>query len=271
MKVDCIFMTDRLQPKVIAYTMLSRLFLLTLVINFIPFQSVEAALGVQDSNEPVRILLFSKTDGFRHASIEPAIEVVRRLGQEYGFEVDATEDSNWFTEERLESYDAVFFLNTSMTLFNDAQRDVFENYIRSGGGYLGTHSAADTEYNWPFYGVLVGAWFKNHPPVQHGEIVVNSYSHPATVVLPPRWSIEDEWYNFRQLPQGVTVLAELDTESIEGSEHPGYHPATWYHSVGEGRAFYTVMGHSESTWNHSHFINQLLGAIRYVTGVSQVP
>lgn len=251
--------------------MLFRLLFLSFSLSLVSFQSVHAASESEDSSDPVRILLFSKTDGFRHASIEPAIEIVQKMGEEYGFEVDATENSNWFTTERLESYDAVFFLNTSMTLFNDTQRAVFEEYIRSGGGYVGTHSAADTEYDWPFYGHLVGAWFKNHPPVQRGEIVVRNFSHPATTVLPPRWTIEDEWYNFRELPQHVTVLAELVTESIEGSEHEGYHPATWYHSVGEGRAFYTVMGHSASTWNHSHFLNQLLGGIRFATGVSVAP
>lgn len=251
--------------------MRSRRLFLILSFFLIPFYSLQNVSEAQPSTESVRILIFSKTDGFRHASIEPAIEVVRTMGNQYGFEVDATEDSTWFTEERLNRYDAVFFLNTSMTLFNDEQRDAFERYIRTGGGYVGTHSAADTEYDWPFYGALVGAWFKNHPRVQEGEIVVKSYSHPATSVLPPRWTIEDEWYNFRQRPEGVTVLAELDTESMDGSEHPGDHPATWYHTVDQGRAFYTVMGHAESTWEHPHFLNQILGAIRYATGVSDAP
>ncbi|MGM0507422.1 MAG: ThuA domain-containing protein [Bacteroidota bacterium] len=254
--------------------MRSRLLFLILSFFLIPFHSAHSTHGdseIRATSEPVRILIFSKTDGFRHASIEPAIEIVRRMGDVYGFEVDATEDSDWFTEERLNRYDAVFFLNTSMTLFNDDQREVFEKYIRSGGGYVGTHSAADTEYDWPFYGTLVGAWFKNHPQVQEGEIVVKSHSHPATSVMPPRWTITDEWYNFRQLPEGVTVLAELNTESIEGSEHPGYHPASWYHTMDQGRAFYTVLGHSETTWKNPHFKNQILGAIRYVTGVSEAP
>lgn len=244
----------------------TRLLFLVLVLPVILPLSTTA-----QSDASFRVLIFSKTDGFRHASIEPAIEAVQKMGEEYGFEVDATEDSQWFTHNRLEAYDVVFFLNTSMTLFNDEQRAVFESYIRSGGGYLGTHSAADTEYEWPFYGKLVGAWFKNHPPVQQGNVEVQRFDHPSTALLPAVWTIEDEWYNFRELPTGVTVLAELDTRSIEGSEHPGYHPATWYHHVDAGRAFYTVMGHSSDSWEHPYFLKQLLGGLRFVAGITDTP
>jgi type 1 glutamine amidotransferase len=133
------------------------------------------------------VLVFSKTSGWRHDSIEPGIEAIHTLGEENGFSVTATEDASMFTKDRLAGFDAVIFLNTTETVFDDNQRESFQEYIRDGGGFVGIHSATDTEYDWPWYGDLVGAYFDNHPNnpnVREAVVLRQSEDHPSTKMLP---------------------------------------------------------------------------------------
>jgi len=217
-----------------------------------------------------RILVFSKTTGWRHESIEPGKEALRKMANENGFDITVTEDASYFTEDNLQQYDAVVFLNTTETIFNDKQRRAFESYIQSGGGFAGIHSAADTEYNWPWYNRLVGAYFLNHPNnpnVREAVIDVQVRDHISTEMLPDRWERADEWYNFKSRNESVHVLMWLDTDSYEGSEHPGSHPIAWYHEYDGGRAFYTGLGHtSESFTEDELFLKHLWGGIRYAMG-----
>jgi uncharacterized protein len=213
------------------------------------------------------VLVFSKTAGFRHDSIEEGAEAIKKLGQENGFNVTRTEDSSYFIPENLAGYDAVIFLNTTMTVFNEEQRAAFKSYIQSGGGFVGVHSATDTEYDWPWYGEMVGAYFMNHPPVLPAVIDVVNPDHPSTAHLPVQWERIDEWYNFRNMNPEVNVLLKLDTDSFEGSEHPGNHPIAWYHDYDGGRAFYTGLGHTKETYTEENFLLHLLGGIRYAMGI----
>src|SRR5215210_2104694 len=154
-----------------------------------------AARG-QDS----RVLVFSKTAGYRHSSIGVGISTIRRLGQENGFSVDATEDASAFSSKNLAKYRVVVFLNTTGDVLDAAQQDDFERYIQAGGGYVGIHSATDTEYDWPWYGRLAGAWFNGHPNnpnVRKGTFRVLDKTHGSTQGLPARWEREDEFYNFK--------------------------------------------------------------------------
>ena len=111
----------------------------------------------------LRVLAFTKTAGFRHDSIPAALRALRELGTANGIAVDATEDGSVFSDAGLARYDAVIFLLTTGDVLDDAQQGAFERYVRGGGGYAGVHSAADTEYGWPWYGELVGAYFRSHP------------------------------------------------------------------------------------------------------------
>lgn len=122
-----------------------------------------------------RVLVFSKTEGFRHGSIPEGIEAVKALGREHGLEVKATEEAAEFTEEGLRDYAVVVFLNTTGTVFDEAQREAFQAHIRSGGGYVGIHSAADTEYDWPWYREFDGGrtWYTG------GGHTGESYGEPA--------------------------------------------------------------------------------------------
>lgn len=213
-----------------------------------------------------QILVFSKTEGFRHGSIEAGQEAVRRLGMENNIQVHITEDASSFSEEVLSGMDAVVFLNTTGTILDENQKAAFKNYIRNGGGYVGVHSATDTEYEWPWYNRLVGAYFKNHPRVQSAVLEIVDPNHASTSMLPELWEREDEWYNFRDMNEDVQVLIKIDTDSFEGSEHPGSHPMAWYHEYDGGRAFYTALGHTEESYIEELFLRHLLGGIEYAMG-----
>lgn len=208
------------------------------------------------------VLVFSKTTGFRHASIEAGIAALRDLGTAHDFGVHATEDAAAFTD--LTPYQAVIFLNTSGDVLDQAQRTALESYIRAGGGYVGVHSASNTEYHWPFYGTLVGAYFDAHPEVQPATVVVEDADHPATAHLPKAWARVDEWYNFRSSVRGgARVLLSLDESSFQGGTMGGDHPFAWCHERLGGRAFYTAGGHTEESYTEELFLAHLLGGVRY--------
>ena len=219
--------------------------------------------------ETGRILVFSKTDGFRHDSIEPGKDALIQLGMQHGVRVDTTEDAVLFTGANLSRYDAIVFLNTSETVFNDDQRMAFKQYIRNGGGFAGIHAASATEYEWPWYHNMIGASFDNHPSnpaVRNADVEVVDPDHRSTRHLPERWNRDDEWYNFRNKNPKVNVLLKLDTDSYEGSDHPGNHPIAWYHEYEEGRIFYTALGHTIESFSEEKYLKHLWGGIEYAMG-----
>jgi type 1 glutamine amidotransferase len=227
---------------------------------------------LEAESEPAdfQILVFSKTAGFRHSSIAEGIAAVKKLGQENRFLVEATEDSAEFNPDNLSRFQAVVFLNTTGTLFDEEQRAAFRNFIQSGGGFVGIHSASDTEYDWEWYGKLVGAYFRGHPPTQQAVVKVENRTHPSTRGLEARWTRTDEWYNFRTNPRSeVNVLLSLDTDSFTGSRMEDDHPIAWYHEYDGGRAFYTGGGHTKESFSEEKFVAHLLGAIQWASGQSE--
>lgn len=217
------------------------------------------------------VLVFTKTEGWRHASIEPGVKAVKQLGRDNNFSVTWTEDPYSFKLENLSNYDAVIFLNTTLDVLDDAEQDQFEQYIQNGGGFVGIHAAADTEYDWPWYGDLVGAWFNSHPGdpnVRNATVVVVDPNHPATAHLPENWDRFDEWYNFKYFFDATNKLLKLDTDSYRGSEHPGNHPVSWYHEYDGGRAFYTALGHTSESFSEEAYLQHILGGIQYAMGVA---
>lgn len=220
-----------------------------------------------------RVLVFSKTAGYRHNSIPNGIAAIRKLGLENGFAVDATEDAGAFTQRNLARYSAVVFLSTTGDVLNPGQQDVFERYIQAGGGYVGVHSATDTEYDWPWYGRLAGAYFNGHPNnpnVRTGTYRVIDSTHVLTRGLPARFEREDEFYNFKSIDPTIRVLVEIDETSYEGGTNGAHHPMSWYHDFDGGRAWYTNMGHTEATYTEPLFLQHLLGGLRYAIGTGTV-
>ncbi|MFK4599432.1 ThuA domain-containing protein [Streptomyces pristinaespiralis] len=214
-----------------------------------------------------RVLVFSKTSGFRHDSIPAGITALKELGGSAGITVDATEAAGQFTAANLARYDAVVFLSTTGDVLNADQQKAFEDYVAAGGGYMGVHAAADTEYDWEFYGGLVGAYFASHPQIQPATVRVEDHDHPATSHIDGPWERTDEWYNYRTNPrEQARVLATLDETTYQGGTMKGDHPIAWCQTYEGGRAFYTGGGHTKESYAEPAFRQHLLGGLRYATG-----
>jgi type 1 glutamine amidotransferase len=239
-------------------TVLSALVLLAIAAPAIP-ASAAAPL--------TKVLVFSKTAGFRHDAIPAGIAAIQKLGTENGFSVTATEDAAQFSTANLAQYQAVVWLSTTGDVLDAGQQTAFQSYIAGGGGYVGVHAAADTEYDWPFYGGLVGAYFTSHPAIQQATVRVEDATNPATAHLPAAWVRTDEWYNYRTNPRSaVRVLMSLDESTYSGGSMAGDHPITWCQNYQGGRAFYTGLGHTQESYADTNFTRLLLGGIRFAGG-----
>ncbi len=220
-----------------------------------------AFLGISQSK---KVLVFSKTKGYRHTSIETGIKAIRKLGEVNGFEVSATEDAAIFTSDSLKRYQAVLFLSTTGNIFNKAQERAFKSFIINGGGFVGVHAAADTEYDWPWYGQLVGAYFESHPEQQSAVLSLQDADHVSTKGLPSKWQHFDEWYNFKDIQEGIRVVLTVDELSYTGGKNGSFHPISWYREFDGGKMFYTALGHTEAAYSGEFFLKHLLGGIQYV-------
>lgn len=223
------------------------------------------------STKKPKILVFSKTKGYRHASIEAGKPAIQKLGAENGFDVDTTENAAAFTEDNLKNYAAVVFLSTTGDVLDLQQQNAFKRYIQGGGGFVGVHAAADTEYDWWWYNKLVGAWFKSHPKTQKAKIIkVPNDDARFQIQTPENWERTDELYNYRAIADDITVLYKLDETSYEGGENPGDHPWAWYHDFDGGRSFYTGMGHTDESWTEPEFLAHLTSGIKYAIGDNDI-
>lgn len=213
-----------------------------------------------------RILVFIKTAGFKHSSIPVAAASMIEEGKKRGLIIDTTSKADFFFEENLKRYSAIVWLHTTGNVLNASQKAAFQRYIQAGGGFVGIHSATDTEYFWEWYGKMVGAYFENHPEIQPAKIKKSNVSHPSTAMLPAVWERTDEWYNFKlkSLNPNVSVLLSLDESSYKGGKMGENHPISWFHDYDGGRAFYTGLGHTEESWKEQAFIDHLWGGINSV-------
>jgi uncharacterized protein len=224
--------------------------------------AVPAGCSPGDAAPGTSVLVFSRTTGFRHASIPDGIAAIRTLGAAHGFLVEATEDPTKFYDENLKRFSAVVFMSTTGDVLDSAQQAAFQRYIRGGGGYVGVHSATDTEYDWPWYGQLVGAYFKRHPQIQDARVDVRDRAFIATKCLPAVWNRRDEWYDFRAAPPAdAKILLTLDEKSYQGGTMGDFHPLSWYHRYDGGRAFYTELGHTSESYTDPLYLEHLLGGI----------
>lgn len=230
--------------------------------------SVFVACTSNKSDDDPSILIFSKTEGYRHTSIEHGREVITDIAAQLNYQVSSTEDAAIFTKDGLEDFTVIVFLNTTGDVLNDTQQEAFEEFIRAGGGFIGIHAAADTEYHWHWYGKMVGAYFNDHPndPNVRQAIVMKQQPHQITAAVPETWERNDEWYNYKEVSPDIQVLLTLDEKSYEGGTMGGDHPITWFHEYDGGRVFYTGMGHTEETFDEPVFKGMIEGAIKYVAG-----
>ena len=218
--------------------------------------------------EPVRdgfsVLVFTRTTGYRHASITDGVAAIRRLGAANGFTMEVTEDSTQIQDAVLGRYRAVVFLSTTGDPLDQTQQAALERWVDAGGGWVGVHAAADAHYDWPWYGELVGARFRRHPSVQQATVRVTDRDHPSTRSLPAVWTRTDEWYDLGTNPRGhVHVLAVVDESTYQGGGMGGDHPVIWCHQQGHGRAWYTALGHTRASWSEQPFLAHILSGIRW--------
>lgn len=211
-----------------------------------------------------RILIFTKTTGFRHTSIPKGVQVVSDLLKKNGLVSTHTEDATYFHIDSLEKFDAVIFLSTTGNLFNEQQKQDFQKFIRSGKGFVGIHAASDTEFDWSWYGGLIGGYFSSHPVVQDAQIDVINRKHPATKHLQKVWFHRDEWYDFKDVKPGLNILMNLDETSYEGGKMGKFHPIAWYQEYDGGRMFYTGLGHTPESFDSEKFQQHIWGGLKYV-------
>ncbi len=216
------------------------------------------------------ILVFSKTTGFRHDSIPTGRAALLQIAIDRGWTIAFTENADEFQAGKLKKYDAIVFLSTTGKFFDASQEKALIGFIHGGGGYVGIHAAADAEYEWPWYGKLVGAWFKHHPAQQEATVRIEDTSDPSTQGLPNPWRRKDEWYDYKASPRpDVHVLASLDNSSYQGSEMGSDHPIMWKHEFEGGRAWYTGMGHVVESYSDPLYLKMVAEGIEWACGASK--
>ena len=235
-----------------------------------------------------RVLVFSRTTGFRHASIEIGVQTIRDLGAQHGFGVEHTEDHKDIRARNLRRFTAVIFLNTTGHVLDGRGRRDLRSFVVSGGGWAGIHSAADTEYDWTFYTrLLAHGRFLCHPVQQPGVIVREDPDHVSTRHLDKRWQVPfEEFYSFTDNPRPYAhVLLNIDESSYEqdpntshlpSQEQPfpppegvtgvmGDHPMSWQRTVGQGVSWYTALGHEIGLYLDPTYREHLLGGLLTAT------
>jgi type 1 glutamine amidotransferase len=230
-------------------------------------QASPEKLYVDPSNTQT-VLVLTATEGYVHKEAIPAgKELLIRLGKENGFNVLHASQSAALDSVDFSSLDAMVFLCTTLDIFNSQQEALVKNYIQNGGGYVGIHAAADTEYDWPWYGQLVGAYFESHPEgTPRATLTTLETDTQFTNHLPASWSIDDEWYNYTFQNEALIPLLNLEESSYVGGTNGNTHPITWYHDFDGGRSFYTGLGHKRTTYEDPRFIQLIQKGLVYAMG-----
>jgi uncharacterized protein len=219
-----------------------------------------------------KALLFTKTDGFHHESINEGVTAIKTLAARNNFTVDWQEDAKLFNDKNLEKYNVVIFLNTTGNILNEEQQAAFEKFIKAGKGFVGIHSASDTEYDWAWYTKMVGMMFKIHPQQQTAYLKVEDSNFPGMERFPKKFLWTDEWYEFSTPAKSTDLkfLISVDEKSYdpnakwgtnEGKGMGTFHPISWYHPYDGGRAFYTALGHIPLTYSDQTFLDHIYGGI----------
>lgn len=231
--------------------------------KYILFLSIFCIACQQKTTAPARsidheILLFSKTAEFRHESIEYAAEQIIAYCNKSGLRFRWTEEAAIFNRDSLSKYDAIVFLSTTGNILDVDQQIAMEQFIQNGKGFVGIHAATDTEYDWPWYNKLVGAYFADHPDEhQEAELLKSNIQHTSTAHLPNAWNCKDEWYNFKSVNKDIQAILYLNEESYEGGTMDGDHPIAWFHYYDGGRSWYTGAGHTKERFDELDFLEHI--------------
>ncbi len=233
---------------------------IALLVSTLLFFSCSTKHNINEATK--QVLVFSKTQAYRHASIAEGKMAMLQIGKQNKWMVDTTEDASLFMTENLKKYKAIVFLNTSGDVLNEQQQTAFQNYIRSGGSFVGIHAASDTEKDWPWYNNLVGAYFKSHPKPQFARYNVLDKTFPSVSFLSDTVNRFEEIYNFYNFKKElVKVILTVDEKSYTGGNMGEYHPISWYHTYEGGKAFFTAWGHHPETFKEELFLKHITAAI----------
>jgi uncharacterized protein len=223
-----------------------------------------------------RVLVYSGSTGYRHASIPASVAAVKAIAEKSGYAVDTSEDPEVFTAENLAKY-KVLVLSSNSTdpkkpeseWFTGSKRDALQGFLKAGKGVLALHAAADSHYNWGWYGQMVGGYFERHPKgTPKGTLTVVDAKHPATAKLPKTIVRNDEWYYYKDFDPTVHVLVTIDPKSIgeSGEADVNPNPLVWYHIFGGGRVFYSGLGHNDESWSEPYMVTLITGALSWAAG-----
>ncbi len=240
-----------------------------LIILFLLVQSV-CSVELNAQSKQFKALLITTTKGWHHESLHTGVLAIQQLGVKNHFDVVLLENPNGFNDKYVEQFKVIIFLNTTGDIFDSAQQKVMERFIQSGKGYVGIHSASDTEYDWEWYTKLVGRIFKIHPAIQTAKMNIVDPAFPGLQgfnnIL---WT--DEWYDFGpEKVSDLTYLLSVDESSYDPKAQWGNnktdgmgkpHPIAWYHNFDGGRSFYTALGHLPSVYSNPIFLEHLYAGI----------
>ena len=225
-----------------------------------------STVGLSQNDASDSILIFTKTEGYRHQSIPTGTKAIEQITAEHNINSIHTEDSNYFHPDSLTQFEAIVFISTTGNILNNQQQQAFKKFIRRGGGFMGIHAAADTEYQWPWFGKMIGAYFESHPQIQQASITITDKKHPSTSFLPDIWTRTDEWYNYKNISPDISVLMNLEESSYQGGTNGKDHPIAWYQEFQGGKVFYTGGGHTKESYSDDLFRQHLWGGLQYVLG-----
>ena len=228
---------------------------------------VSLALVTSIEAQSIKLLAYSKTNGFRHKSIPAAKEALTTLAKENNWEITFTEDSLLFNDYKwLKKYDAIVFVMTTGKIFDSIEEQSFKKYLEKGGGLLTLHTGTDCEQHWDWYMKTMGAQFKAHPKQQQAKFLVVDSLHPAARLLPSEWTAFDELYNFTA-PVSVDEhpLVEVDETSYIGGTMNGKHPLVWWQQVKKGRLLQSAIGHTDDFYKDPKMLQFIKGAVLWVT------
>ena len=243
------------------------------MVGFLLYSS--AAFAQSPAVTGKKVLVYTKNgEGYVHDNIPASIKALQQLASEHDFEVVASDDPGLFTPEGLEQFDVLVFSNTNNDIFDTPEQETaFQNYMQSGGRFVGIHSACGSERDWPWFWRNLGGTFVRHASRQDFDVLVIDKKHPSTEFLPDRWSVkEDECYYLDHLNPAIQVLVVSDLTTVEDekrAEYPGEtfgdtFPTSWCHTTDGGRQWYTSLGHRSEHYSDPMFIRHILGGIEWV-------
>ena len=222
-----------------------------------------------------RVLVYSGSTGFRHESIPTAVASIKSIGEKAGYAVDTSEDPDVFSAENLAKYKVLVLVSTTTDpkkpeseWLVGPRRDALQGFLKAGKGVIGVHAAADSHYNWGWYGQMIGAYFDHHPKgTPKGVVTVVDAKHPATAKLPRTLERHDEWYYYKDFDPTMRVLVTIDPKTIgDGESDVNPNPLVWCHEFGGGRVFYSELGHTNESWSEQYMINLMSGALAWTAG-----